>query len=259
VRSLEIIVRYAVGGLLLAVGLATALLAQTSKLEHCRGLTLFGPNDSLNKVDLQVAGKDLLVRVTPNGPELHMRLEPDSGSWSSQAAAKGADRVHRVGWIRVFSCETGALVQSLEVKTGWGGPEFFLRFFEVKDVNFDGYLDLAVLRDGGATWGNQVWWVFSPVSGRFVSNDFTKALSQIDNNGLYLDAVHQNITAYHYSYSEGCGSTKDIYHVEHHSRLMLVHGEDPEAMGNGCRLTTRDLINGEMRITKVQLLHEFPH
>jgi hypothetical protein len=77
---------------------------------------------------------------------------------------------------------------------GWS--EFFLRFFEVKDINFDGYLVVAVVRGGGATWGNQMWWVFSPASERFISDDFTQALSRIDNNGLKLDAVHQNITAY---------------------------------------------------------------
>jgi len=208
---------------------------------------------------LQVTTKDLLARVSPKGPDLHLRLEPDLGWKSNQEIAGGPTVLQRVGWIRVFSCETGALVQSLEVKSLRGGPEFFLRFFEVKDINFDGYLDIAVVRDGGATWASQTWWLFSPASGKFVSNDFTQALSQIDNNGLKLDEARQNITVYRYSYPQGCGQTKDIYHVEQSQRLVLVHKEDPKSQGDSCQLTTRDLVEGEMRVTKVGHLREFPH
>ena len=252
--------RQILGFLLLTVGIATALAAQAARdgTGQCTGLPLFRPDDSLNKADLQVASKDVLVRVSPKGPELHFRLEPDPEWKSSPAAAGNASVPRRVGWIRVFSCETGALVQSLEVQSLWGGPEFFLRFFEVKDINFDGYLDVSVVRDGGATWASQTWWVFSPEVGRFVSNDFTKALSRISNNGLKLDGDHQNIIAYQYRYPQGCGMTKDIYHVQQ-SRLVLIHQEVADSMGDSCNLTTRDLVAGEMRVTKVEQLHEFPH
>ena len=52
---------------------------------HCAGLPLFGPDDSFNKADLQVASKDVLVRVSPKGPELHLRLEPDTAGESGRA------------------------------------------------------------------------------------------------------------------------------------------------------------------------------
>jgi hypothetical protein len=53
--------------------------------------------------------------------------------------------------------------------------------------------------------------------------------------------------------------TKDVYHVEQNRRLVLVHKEDPDSEGDGCRLTTHDLVDGQLRVTKVQPLHEFPH
>jgi hypothetical protein len=261
VKSLAVIFRYVVGSQILAIGLAAPLAAQTAtgSAGHCVGLPSFGSEDSLNRADLQVATNDLLVRVSPKGPELHLRLEPDPAWKSNQETAGGAGVLQRVGWIRVFSCETGAFAQSLEVESLWGGPELFLRFFELKDINFDGYLDVAVVRDGGATWASQTWWVYSPTSGKFISNDFTQALSRIDNNGLQLDEAHQDITAYRYSYPEGCGQTKDIYHVEQNRRLALLHKEDPKSKGDSCQLTTRDLVGGEMRVTKVERLHEFSH
>jgi hypothetical protein len=244
--------------LLAAAAMPLAAQAALGSTEGCAGLPLFGQDDSLNKSDLRVASKDLLVRVSPKGPELHLRLEPDLKGKSSQTATGRPNAVQRVGWIRVFSCETGTLVQSLEVQSLWGGPEFFLRFFQVKDANFDGYLDVSVLKDGGATWGNQTWWVFSRAAGRFVSNDFTRALSLIDSNGLKLDKDHRNIVAYQYRYPQGCGTTKDIYHVEQ-SRLVLIHKEDADSTGDSCKLTTHDLVDGKMRLTKVEQLREFAH
>jgi hypothetical protein len=211
---------------------------------------LFGPQDSLSTAELRVENKDLRVRINAKGPELHLRLEPDAERKST------ADTIHRVGWIRIFSCETGALVQSLEVKT-WSDPELFLRFFEVRDVNFDGYLDIGVLREFGAKWGRQTWWVFSALSGKFISDEFTKELGEVSNNGLILDAARQNIVAKHLTDLTGCGPTQDVYHVAQ-SRLVLMHSEKISLAtdgANGCTLTTSDRINGDMRVTKVQ---QFP-
>lgn len=215
---------------------------------RCAGLPWFGPKDSLNQADLQVENKDLRVRVSEKGPELHLRLEPDR-EWKP-AIGNG---VQRTGWIRVLSCDSGALLQSLAVES-MGDPEHFLRFFEVKDVDFDGYLDFAVLREYGAKWASQTWWVFSPASGTFISNDFTKALGRVSANGLVLDAARHDIIAPHLTTMTGCGGTRDIYHVED-GRLVLIHKEDVDAGPEGCTLTTRDLVNGQMQVTKVQ---QFP-
>ena len=242
--------RYAILGLFIAAGLATSLEAQTKPGEagHCTGLPSFGPKDSLNVANLQVRNKDLRVQVNAKGPELHLRLEPDPG-WKSRT-----DSIQRAGWIRVFSCETGALVQSLEAET-LGDPEGFIRFFQVRDVNFDGYLDIAVLREFGAKWGSQTWWVSSPASGKFISNDFTKALGEVSANGLELDPGRHNIIAPHLTDLTGCGATKDIYHVEPNDHLVLMHKEAVDGREGGCTLTTSDRVKGQMQVTKVQ---QFP-
>jgi len=243
--------RIAICGLLITTGFTASSAAKTiaGEARPCAGLPWFGPNDSLNTADLQVGNKDLRVQVNAKGPELHLRLEPDS-RWKSTT-----NRMQRVGWIRVFSCETGALVQSLEAET-LADPENFIRFFKVEDVNFDGYLDVAVLREFGAKWGSQTWWVFSPRSGKFISNDFTKALGEVMANGLELDRGRHNIIAPHLTDLTGCGATEDIYHIEPSGRLMLIHKEDIGARPDGCcTLTTWDRVKGQMQVTKVQ---QFP-
>jgi hypothetical protein len=248
-RSAASALRSAICAVLLAVGLVTGSAAQAKPSEagHCAGFPSFGPHDSLNTVDVRIENKDLRVQVNAKGPELHLRLEPDP-EWKSTP-----DAVQRVGWIRVFSCETGALVQSLEVESR-SDPEFFLRFFEVRDVNFDDYLDIAVLREFGGKWGRQTWWVFSPASGKFISDELTKALGEVSANGLILDAARQNIVAPQLTNLTGCGATKDIYHVEQ-SRLVLIHKEDISVSPKGCTLTIRDRANGQMPVTKVR---QFP-
>jgi hypothetical protein len=242
--------RSVICGLLIAAGLTTSSPAQTKpgKAGHCAGFPLFGPKNSLNTADLRVENKDLRVQVGAKGPELRVRLEPDP-EWKL-----AIDAVQRVGWIRIFSCETGDLVQSLEVHSRYD-PETLVRFFEARDVNFDGYLDIAVLREFGGKWGRQTWWVFSPASGKFVSDELTKELGQVSSNGLVLDAARRYIVAPHLTDLTGCGRTKDVYHVKQSGRLVLMHKEDISASPNGCTLITHDRVNGQMQVTKVQ---QFP-
>ncbi len=248
--------RYTICALLIAVGLATSTSAlQTTEAAGCDGLLLFGSKDSLNTAELQVANKDLKVQVSAEGLVLHLRLEPDSG-WkrlTSDDSSAGTE-LQRVGWIRVFTCDTGRLLQSLEAESS-ADPERFVRFFEVKDVNFDGYLDIGVLREFGAKWGSQTWWMWDATSGKFVSNEFTKDLEQVKSNGLVLDAARHNINTGHMTDSTGCGATKDVSHVEQGPHLVLIHREEISIDPEGCTLTMLDRVDGSMQRSGVR---QFP-
>jgi hypothetical protein len=212
----------------------------------CAGFRSFGPNDSLSTAEMRVENTDLRVRVSANGPDVRLRLEP------AAYPEPESNAVHTVGWIRVFSCESGGLLQSLQVGSS-DNPKRFLQSFEVKDVNFDGYLDISVIREGGAKWVRQTWWMFSPALGRFVSDAFSKQLGEVSHNGLELDSARQNVTARHLTDLSGCGPTKDIYHVEG-GGLLLIHQEAISFPGGapGCTLTTSDRMNGRLRIKKIQ-------
>ena len=111
---------------------------------------------------------------------------------------------------------------------------------------------MAVLREFGAKWGRQTWWVFSQALGMFVSDEFTEELGKVSANGLVLDRGRQNIDAPNLTGLTGCGNTRDIYHVEQNRQLVLVHQEIIDASPDGCTLITQDRVNGQMQTTKVQ-------
>ena len=74
--------------------------------------------------------------------------DPEIGKNSILELMKAVDEniPQPVGWIRISSCESGAAIQSLEVRS-FDPPDVFVQRLDVRDVNFDGYLDLGVLRE----------------------------------------------------------------------------------------------------------------
>jgi len=234
-------------GLLVAVGFSTNAAAQNQpgKGGKCTGFLSLGPKDHPWSSDLPPTTKDLRVRINAKGPELHLRVEPNP-AWKSSPG-----EVQRLGRILIFSCETGSPVQSLEVESQ-STPEMFLRSIEARDINFDGYLDLGIVREFGAKWGRYTWWVFSPAAGKFVSDELTEELGQISANGLELDAAQQNITAPQLTNFTGCGATKHIFHVEQNLHLVPIHREEIDGTAAGCTLTISNRVNGQMKVTKVQ-------
>jgi len=91
--------------------------------------------------------------------------------------------LHHVGRIEIS--QGGALRQSIDINSIW--DDSLCNSFEMTDVNFDGYLDIAVLRDAGAKWMRRDYYVFDPSSGQFVSNALTADLAQVKSSSIILN------------------------------------------------------------------------
>jgi hypothetical protein len=213
---------------------AAAGLAQT-----CAGLPAFGPKEFRTLPGT----REMMLRVSAKGPALHIRIEPRA-DWKADPSVPQI-----VGWIRILSCQTSAPIQLLEVKS-FDTPDTFPQHLEARDVNFDGYLDLGVLREFGAKWGKLTWWTFSPQAGKFVSTAFTAALGEVSANGLTLDAQRRRIIAPHLFVF---GSIRDVYQVTD-DQLTLVHQETLEGVPDPCTVTLHDLVDGQMKTTGVKRL-----
>ncbi len=153
------------------------------------------------------------------------------------------------GEIEVSRCEDGKQVQVLPL-TGWQpmntGPTF-----HAQDINFDGYLDFAVVAEFGAKWASESWWIFNPATGQFVQNELTKDLRKLKAAGYQVDSTEHSIGTRYLTEPWGCGSTGDRYRVEA-SRLVLIHHEVPEPSSYQCSVTISDRVDGAMRVTKVK-------
>lgn len=116
-------------------------------------------------------------------------------------------------------------------------PDMFLgdrihEFFNVTDINFDGYLDIGVLIEGGANWGAYQYWLFDTNTNTFIENSFTQDFQKLNFNQIIFDQTNKQITINNF-----CGTLicdKDIYQITD-NRLNLFesyHQEQPYSSDN---------------------------
>jgi len=183
------------------------------------------------------------LSVHPGGPAFRVTLRP----FSSESTDPNV-RVHS-GDIEVARCSDGQRVQVIAVTSY---PVFdVLTTFHARDINFDGYLDLAVLWDFGGKWGSESWRVFDPGQGKFVQNELTRQLRELKAADYQFDPQKREISTRYLSEPWGCGGTGNRYRVEE-NRLVLVHEEAVSSRPSGCTVTVRDRVNGAMRVTEVR-------
>ena len=65
--------------------------------------------------------------------------------------------------------------------------------FTAHDINFDGYLDIGIVVNGGAKWASYQYWIFNPKTGKFVTSALTKDFSNVISNQIKFDTKHKQI------------------------------------------------------------------
>src|SRR5689334_14009711 len=127
---------------------------------------------------------NLLVQISPQLPPYQFVL-------ISKPVPAPDGKVHSIGRIEISKAGASAPFQTIEARSFW--DRGLCDFFDASDVNFDGYLDISFVREGGAKWGSRNYLVFDPPSGRFVTNEFTRQLDKVRDNGIQLDAKTREI------------------------------------------------------------------
>lgn len=183
------------------------------------------------------------LSVKPGGPAFRITIR------SIPIESHDGIFVH-AGDIEVARCRDGTRLQLIALMA-WQSDVYFASSFHAQDINFDGYLDFAVLAEFGGTWGSEWWWVYDPTAGRFVQNELTRDLRGLKAAECDIDPKKQEIMTRYTTERWGCGSTGDRYRVAN-NRLMIVHKEVPKAAENGCRVIVSDLVGGTMRVTDVR-------
>ena len=175
------------------------------------------------------------VAVGPKLPAYQIRLVQDPVS--AEIAT-----LHHVGRIEIS--QGRSLLETIEINSIWS--DSLCSFFAMKDVNFDGYLDIAVLRDGGGKWSRYDYYVFDRVSGRFVTNALTEDLAQVKSSGIVLDASSQQIQA---PFFKGRCAGVDTYKIAT-GRLEKIQIQEITPSGDECRITVKQNLQGTWEVVR---------
>jgi hypothetical protein len=218
-----------------------AISASTLRADVCRGIPLAPSQLSIEDRRADLHPYIFRVQVKPGGPAFRITIRSfPSEDWQ--------DHFVHAGDVDVVACEDGKLVQTLpimaEQKINFGGT------FQAYDVNFDGYLDISVTKEFAGKWGSSWWWIYDPLSGKFVQNELARELSDLKSNGIDFDAKRREIRTHELLFV--CPrSLGDRYRVEK-ERLVKIHQEDAQPNENGCKVTVSDLVDGKMHLTAVR-------
>jgi len=214
--------------LAVAMFLTSAVQAQKGKIFTAEDFTQNAPQCSKGTTSF-------MVQVGPKLPVYQIRLIEDP------VTAETAT-LHHVGTIEIS--QAGSVRQSIDVNSIW--DDSLCNFFEMTDVNFDGYLDIAVLRDAGAKWMRRDYYVFDPSSGRFVTNALTDDLAQVKSSRIVLNHETEEIRA---PFFKGRCTGEDIYRVEN-GRLEKIQEQDVTPRGDECRITIKQSLHGNWEVVR---------
>ncbi|HKX30732.1 MAG TPA: hypothetical protein VJ302_23785 [Blastocatellia bacterium] len=184
-----------------------------------------------------------LIEISPKLPPYKIRVIPDLTSYDAPEGYEGPNHAGRIviqnssSKPQVIEVEAFTLVNRL------------VHFFKAEDINFDGYLDLAVLVEYGAKWGRYQYWLFDKKSGRFVSNSLTRRLGRLTYNTIDLDPKAQEITLGFYL---GVCAQSETYRVLSRT-LLLTAREERECVPDGTRVRLKRRIHGKWRLIKTEV------
>lgn len=183
----------------------------------------------------------LLVQIGPQLPPYQFTL-------ISNPVPSAPGVAHSIGRIEISKPGASAPLQTIEARSIWDYG--LCDFFSASDVNFDGYLDISFVREGGGKWGSRDYFVFDPHSGRFVANDFARQLGQVRENGIQLDAKAREIHAA-FMGPGTCPGGLNIFRVEN-ARLVQIQSEDVKPENGQCVRRVKKRVNGEWKVVQVK-------
>ncbi len=193
-------------------------------------------------------GVSFLIEINPSLAPYRFRLIPDSSALADcddprRSERCGGDRPV-VGRIEISTIGDPTILQTIEVAS-YAWASMFTQSFQAKDINFDGYLDIATLDGYGAKWGSYNYWLFDELSGRFITNSLTRELRKLNFNEMTLYPENKEI---HTTHLTSVCLGKKIHQVVN-GRLMLMYLEEPRLEGEGedyCKLRIERRVSGVM-------------
>ena len=200
--------------------------------------------------------KPLLVEIAPGLQPYRLQFIPDKSAAGGDAG--NSEKVRHVGRIVISRRGSAAVIQTIELESHLP-PADVMKWFDAKDINFDGYLDLAVPFDSGAKWMSFTYWCFDKSKGRFATSVLSDELREVRANSIELDPQVDEIHAWRLG--ADCPGLHEIFKIVD-GHLILVRDEKYAPEGNGCILSIEKRIEGKMAVVEtraVPAIQKEPH
>ena len=120
--------------------------------------------------------------------------------------------------------------------------------FEATDINFDGYLDLAVKDHSGAKSVGYNYWLFDNGSGRFITNSLSRSLSRLSYADIEINAKIREFKLF--LYIGTCEQTKTYRIIK--SRLVHTEAEERVCGTKWAKVRIKRRIHGKLRLVRTQ-------
>ncbi len=167
-------------------------------------------------------------------------------------------------FIEVFQeGKTSEPLQKLQLNPNSFMADSLPKTFHAADINFDGFTDIGVIVDGGATWAAYQYWMFDPMTGKFITTRETDELRNIGSQGLSFDKGKKQIIG---PSLLGTGATLKVYQFENgdlnilkdylQENILIQDGKEKTAHPTlECHLTLKDY-DGEIYRKRTEVV---PH
>jgi hypothetical protein len=119
-------------------------------------------------------------------PSLEVRLFPFPVGKIASTPPEQPNGPRPVARVEIARQGQSKPFQTLTVRGASGGavaPDL-VKFSRFEDANFDGYADLLLANEFGATWMGYEVFLYDPAAGSFVENDLSRALSRLGGQDL---------------------------------------------------------------------------
>src|SRR5262249_25651393 len=116
--------------------------------------------------------RTFFITISGKLPPYRFHLIPNP---TADAPGKGRQNI---GGIEISRGRARSILQTIEVQS-YAVASWLTQSFMAQDINFDGYLDIAVLDDHGAKWGSHNYWLFDKRTGHFIMNSLARELRRL--------------------------------------------------------------------------------